>query len=252
METVNNDVRILLKETYTNLISLKRKDDQETFNNELMKILPKIYKYVAKRLNSAVANGKLNKDMFDPSDFADQLFIEVYDHIYEINNADELHTFLFKTVDRLLEDSLVEEEFDQLFFDNIDSYSKPEWDAMEENYSTDGDGDLVMLEELDDSSYDKGDYSLDQVFVTDDEKELAAKLDETLNKERIERHMRLVLGKMNAAMRTVFELFVHQGFTLKEIAHIRSTNFAEVERILMDARRFLKESFEKRFLIESN
>ncbi|SNR40800.1 RNA polymerase sigma factor, sigma-70 family [Maribacter sedimenticola] len=252
METVNKTVRIILKETYTNLITLKKKDDQEAFNNELMKILPRIYRYVSNRLNSAVANGTLNKDMFDPSDFTDQLFIEVYDHMDKIGNEDELHAFLFKTVDRLLEDSLVEEEFDQLFFENIDAYSKPEWDAMEENYSTDGDGDLVMLEELDDSSYDKGDYSLDHVFITDDEKELAAKLDESLNKERIERHMRLVLGKMNSAMRTVFELFVHQGFTLKEIAHIRGTNFTEVERILTDARKFLKESFEKRFLIESN
>ena len=252
MESAINDVRIIMKETYSRLVSFKSEDNQESFNRELFKILPKIYRYVAKRLNSAVANGKLNKDMFNPNDFTDQLFIEVYEHMNEIKSENALHAFLFKRVDELLEDSLIEEEFDHVFFDNIDNYSKPEWDAMEENYSTDGDGDFVMLEELDDNSYDKGNYSLDHVFITDEEKELAEKLDASLNKERIERHMQLVLNKMDLPMRTVFELFANEGFTTKEIANMRDTTFAEVENVLAKARKKLRNSFEKRFLLESN
>tara|TARA_R110000782_G_scaffold221380_1_gene308562 strand:+ start:178 stop:936 length:759 start_codon:yes stop_codon:yes gene_type:complete len=252
MESAINDVRIIMKETYSRLVSFKSEDNQESFNRELFKILPKIYRYVAKRLNSAVANGKLNKDMFNPNDFTDQLFIEVYEHMNEIKSENALHAFLFKRVDELLEDSLIEEEFDHVFFDNIDNYSKPEWDAMEENYSTDGDGDFVMLEELDDNSYDKGNYSLDHVFITDEEKELAEKLDASLNKERIERHMQLVLNKMDLPMRTVFELFANEGFTTKEIANMRDTTFAEVENVLAKARKILRNSFEKRFLLESN
>ena len=252
MESAINDVRIIMKETYSRLVSFKSEDNQESFNRELFKILPKIYRYVAKRLNSAVANGKLNKDMFNPNDFTDQLFIEVYEHMNEIKSENALHAFLFKRVDELLEDSLIEEEFDHVFFDNIDNYSKPEWDAMEENYSTDGDGDFVMLEELDDNSYDKGNYSLDHVFITDEEKELAEKLDASLNKERIERHMQLVLNKMDLPMRTVFELFTNEGFTTKEIANMRDTTFAEVENVLAKARKKLRNSFEKRFLLESN
>lgn len=73
MEIAMNDVRIIMKETYSKLVSFKRKENRESFNKELLRILPKIYRYVSKRLNSAVANGKLNKGMFDPSDFTDQL-----------------------------------------------------------------------------------------------------------------------------------------------------------------------------------
>lgn len=145
MEIAMNDVRIIMKETYSKLVSFKRKENRASFNKELLRILPKIYRYVSKRLNSAVANGKLNKGMFDPSDFTDQLFIEVYDNIDDIKSENELHVFLFKKVDELLEDSLVEEEFDHVFFDNIDTYSKPEWDAMEEDYTQDGDGVLFTF-----------------------------------------------------------------------------------------------------------
>ncbi|TLP71879.1 sigma-70 family RNA polymerase sigma factor [Maribacter sp. ACAM166] len=247
-----NDVQIIMKKTYSSLVSFKMEGNQKSFNTELLKVLPTIYRYVAKRLNSAVANGKLNKDMFNPNDFTDQLFIEVYDHIDKIENENGLHTFLFKKVDELLEDSLIEEEFDHVFFDNIDLYSKPEWDAMEENYSRDGDGDFVMIEELDDSSYDKGNYTLNHVFITDEEKQLAEKLDASLNKERIDRHMQLVLNKMAIPMRTVFHLATNEGFTVKEIASIREITLAEVEDMLVAARKMLRDSFEKRFLVESN
>ena len=151
-----------------------------------------------------------------------------------------------------MEDSLVEEEFDHVFFDNIDTYSKPEWEAMEEKYSRDGDGDFVMLEEMDDRSLHKDDYTLDHVFITDEEKELAEKLDASLNKDRIARHVQLVLDKMDSRMRTIFQLFANEGFTVNEIANIRDAKLSEVEKDLKEARKILRNSIEKRFLIDSN
>ncbi len=252
MEATMNDIRIIMKETYSKLVSYKRKENRESFNTELLKVLPQIYRYVSKRLNSAIANGKLNKGMFNPSDFTDQLFIEVYDNIDDIKSENELHVFLFKKVDELLEDSLVEEEFDHVFFDNIDTYSKPEWDAMEENYTQDADGDFLLLDEMDDKSLNKSNYSLNHVFITEEEKKLADKLDATLDKERIYNHVQLVLDKMNLPMRTVFELFTNEGLTIEEIADIRKTTLTKVEELLTSARQLLKDSFEKRFLFESN
>ncbi|WP_424001009.1 RNA polymerase sigma factor [Maribacter sp. IgM3_T14_3] len=252
MQATMNDIRIIMKETYSKLVSYKRKENRESFNTELLKVLPQIYRYVSKRLNSAIANGKLNKGMFNPSDFTDQLFIEVYDNIDDIKSENELHVFLFKKVDELLEDSLVEEEFDHVFFDNIDTYSKPEWDAMEENYTQDADGDFLLLDEMDDKSLDKSNYSLNHVFITEEEKKLADKLDATLDKERIYNHVQLILDKMNPPMRTVFELFTNEGLTTEEIADIRKTTQEQVEELLASARQLLKNSFEKRFLIDSN
>ncbi|MBQ4915927.1 sigma-70 family RNA polymerase sigma factor [Maribacter sp. MMG018] len=244
--------RVLVAQTYGKLVTYKKQDNQEDFNKALLEILPEVKKYVASRLKAAVVRGELNSDMFSPGDFTDQLFIELYDHIDEIENEKELVPFLYKKVDELLDDSLTEEQFDSVFFDNIDKYSKPEWDAMEEDFSTDGDGDLMMVDELDDISYPKNNYTLDHVFVTNEEKELAEKLDKSLDKERIDRHIDFVLHKMALPMRTIFQLYNDQGFTAEEIAHIKKVSSEEVSELLKRARKILKDSFNKRFLIDSN
>lgn len=242
----------VIQKTCTNLVVLKKSKDEEKFNQELLNILPFVNKYVANRLNEAILNGKLNKGMYSPNDFTDQLFIEVYEHIDEISNESDLYSYIFKRVNELLEDSLVEEEFDHVFFDTIETYSQPEWDTMEETYTTDGDGDFVMVEELEDSNYTNPEYTLNHVFIADDEKELMAKLDAKLGKERIDRHIEFLIHKMGTSMRSVFQLYTQQGFTLAEIATIRKMPLDEVEELLSKARKILKDSFAKRFLIESN
>lgn len=245
-------LRVIVEESFTRLVTFKKEKDYDHFNSELLKVLPEINRYISKRLKTAVKKGKVNKNMLSPNDFSDQLFIEVYDHLEDIKNDKELYPFLFKTVDNLLEDSLIEEEFDHVFFDNIDTYSKPEWEAMEENYGRDGDGDFVMVEELDDISYNKNNYTLNQVFITDTEKELAKKLDASFNKERLERHIAFVLDKMPLPMRAVFQLYVDQGFSLEEITKIRKISVAQVEQYLANARKILRDTLYKRFLITSN
>ncbi len=256
-ETIINNgnegtIHFVMSEVYTKLGDLKNRDNRKDFNRELLRIIPRVHRYVANRLRIAVLAGKLNKGMFSPNDFTDQLFIEVYDNWDKIKNEKDLQPFLFKKVDELLDDSLTEEEFDHIFFDNIDSYSKPEWDTMEEKFSTDGDGDLVMLEELDDSTYSKDNYTLNHIFITEEEKDLAEKLDKSLDKERLERHVDMVLSKMSSPMRSVFHLYTDEGFTSSEIAKIKEATLSEVEDLLNRARKLLKESFMKRFLIDSN
>lgn len=243
---------ILVKETYGKLVYHRNRENRGAFNQELMRLMPHINSYVGKRLKAATIAGLLNKGMFSPNDFTDQLFIEVYDNWDEIKDGNGLRPFLFKKVDELLDKSLKYEEFDHLFMDNIDAYSQQEWDTMEEEFSTDGDGDLVMLEELDDPTFSNDAYKLDYVFVANDEKDLMEKLDKSLDKERIERHMDLVLAKMPIHMRSVYQLYTDQGFTANEIAIIRQTTLEDVEDLLSIARKLLKDSFVKRFLIDSN
>ena len=111
---------------------------------------------------------------------------------------------------------------------------------------------ISTLEEMDDRSLNKDDLTLDHVFITDEEKDLAEKLDASLNKDGIARHVQLVLDKMNTRMRTIFQLFANEGFTLNEIANIRDAKLSEVEKDLNEARKILRNSIEKRFLIDSN
>jgi len=244
------EFRLFVTNTFPNLIQLKKERDKASFNKLVLKIMPEIRKYVNGRLNTAIKKGHFSKGKYKADDFIDQLFIEIYDNIEEIESDNDFYLWLFKKTNDLLENTIVEEEFNDLFFKNIDDYSKPEWDAMEEKFSTDGGGDLLMIEELDDMSYNHNDYSLNHVFVEDNEKALVAKLDKKLAEEKIKNHIALVLHNLPLAMRNVFELFTNQNLKLEEIAQIRNNKIEEVEQLLKDARKALQVSFFNRYPVD--
>ena len=244
------DFNVFVASTFTDLARFKKENDQAAFNSLLLKTLHQVKRYITKRLSAAVTKGNLPKGKYKPDDFIDQLFIEVYGHFDEVKSKEDLHPWLFKKADELLEDTIIDEEFDEYFFKNIDDYSRPEWDEMEEEFSTDGDGDLVMIEELDDISYPKNDYILNHVFVEDDKKEIMDQLDRDLGKERIRKHTAMVLQNLPLPMRTVFELATEHQFTLEEIATIRNQSFEEVRQLLENARKSLEASFFNRYSIE--
>lgn len=236
------EFRVFVENTFPGLIKSKKEGDQASFNEKLLKILPEVKKYINGRLITAIKKGHFSKGKYKADDFIDQLFIEVYDHIEEVEKEKDFYLWLFKKTNELLEDTIAEEEFDDFFFKNIDNYSKPEWDEMVEKFSTDGDGDLLMIEELDDSSYNKNDYVLNHVFIEDHEKELTAEIDKALSEDDINRHINMVLHNLPLAMRDAFDLFTNQGFTLEEVAKIRNSSVKEAEKLLKDARRSIQVS----------
>src|SRR5680860_57405 len=251
-KVVNNygrerEFHVFVASTFTDLTRYRKSGDTMAFNKLLLKAMPEVERYVQKRLNRALANNQIDRGKYMAEDFIDQLFIEVYDHLDEVGSAYELHPWLFKKADELLEDTLIEEEFDALFFDNIDGYSKPEWDAMEEKFSTDGDGDLVVMEELDDISYHQKEHLVKNVFLEDEREEMMAKLDKDLEAINIRKHIDTVLYQLPSSMQAVFELFTEHQFDLREIAAIRNRTVQEVEKLLEAARESLRISFLKRY-----
>lgn len=240
-------IRLSIEKTFLNFIKLKKEGDQVSFNKHLLEILPEVKKYINQRLVAAIKKGDFSKGKYKADDFIDQLFIEVYDSIDEVKEEKDFYLWLFKKTNELLDDAIVEEEFNELFFKNIDDYSKPEWDEMIENYSTDADGDLLMIEELDDSSYNHNDYLLNHVFITNEEKKLTDKIDKKLNDDAVNRHINIVLQNLPEVMRDVFILATNQQFSVKEIATIKKRSYEEVEKLLKNARKALQVSLLNRY-----
>jgi len=243
-------LRLRIEHAFQDLVTFKKEQNKDAFNRQLLKILPEVKKYINGRLNTAIRKGHFSKNKYKADDFIDQLFIEVYDHIDEIKKEKDFYLWLFKKTNELLEDIIVEEEFDNFFYKNIDTYSKPEWDEMAENFSTDGDGDLVMLEELDDSSYNHNDYTLNHVFIKDDETELAKQLDKSLHDDDVNKHIHMVLHNLPLPMRTVFELATQQHLNLEEIAQLKNITHKDVEKLFNDAKKALQISLFNRYEIK--
>lgn len=241
------EFQVFVASTFSELVEYRHSGNKKEFSELLLKTLPQIKLYIAKRLNTALSKGNLPHGKYRPDDFVDQLFITAYDHFDEVKNEKDFYPWLFKKTDELLENTIVDEEFDEVFFQNIDDFSKPAWDAMEEKFSTDGDGDLVMLDELDDISYKKNEYVLNHVFVDDNNNEMIARLDKDWGEENIRRHANMVLYHLPLPMRAVFELATQHHFTTEEIAIIRGQSLQEVQQLLINARKALETSFYSRY-----
>lgn len=241
------EFRLFVASTYSDLVRHKKMGEKKAFNELLLKTLPQVKRYIVKRLNTAISKGNLPQGKYRPADFLDQLFITVYDHFDEVNNQKDLYPWLFKKADELLDNTIVQEEFDEVFFQNIDDFSKPAWDAMEEKFTTDGDGDLVMMDELDDISYRKNIDILNHVFVEGDNNEMIAKLDKEWGEKNIRKHAEMVLYHLPLPMRRVYELATEHHFNVEEIAEIINQNLQEVKQLLEEARKALKTSFHTRY-----
>ncbi|TLP74264.1 sigma-70 family RNA polymerase sigma factor [Maribacter sp. ACAM166] len=248
-DTVNysknlKEYHIFVANTFSDLKKLREKGDKTLFNELLLKTLPHVKRYIAKRFYSALSKGNLPQGKYKTKDFLDQLFIEVFDNFMEVKTKKDLYPWLFKIADEVLDDTIADEEFDNYFLKNIDDYSKPEWDEMEEKYSIDGGDELVMIEELDDISYPKNDYVLNHVFVDNDTSDLIAQLDEVLGPEGIKKHIEMVLYHLPLTMQTVFGLATEYYFDIEEIAKIRDLTIQEVKELFEQA----SKSLEIRFL----
>lgn len=241
------EYRQFVENTFQDLVILKKEEDKEGFNKKMIKILPEMKKYIQGRLKAFIKKGGFPKGKYHADAFVDQLFIEVYEHIDEIKKEKDFYLWLFKKTNELLEDTILEEEFNNLFLQNIDDYTKPEWDTMVEDFSADAEGDLLMMEEFDDISYSAPTYNINAIFIEDSEKELTQKLDKALREEDINRHINMVLSHFPLAMQTVFDLYTNQHFTLEEIAIITNTTVQEVETLLKAAKRNLEKSFFNRY-----
>ena len=238
---------ITITSKFPELIKLKKAKEQKSFNQILLETLPEVKKHIKRRLDSAMHKGHFSRGKYKVEDFTDTLFIEVYNNINAFKNVDQFYVWLFEKTNQLLEDTILEEEFAELFITNIDDYSNPEWKAMVERFSAEADGDLIMTEDLDDVSYHNSKYILDHVFVEDNEQELIENLDKALEKEEINKHINLVLHNLPDRLQTVFELFNKQSFTLEEIAVILKSNVQEVEQLLNKARKGLSASLFNRY-----
>lgn len=219
----------------------KMENDRVAFDDLMEELLPEVKEYIKRQIIIAVKNNTLPEGKYKVEDFTDELYVQAYDHIQELTASGAMPKWLFSKADEILEETVIEEDFDSMFFKNIDDYTKDEQEAMQELFTHDGDGDLVMLEELDDLSYSTQNYTLEDIFVDDIETDLLEKIDTCMTKEAIHRQIESVLLFLPFNMRTIFELSVYQRFKSDEIAEIKKITISEVEDTLMKAKRLILE-----------
>jgi DNA-directed RNA polymerase specialized sigma24 family protein len=235
-----------VNENYQTLIRLKANDQREAFNELLLTLLPDTKRYLTRGLRIGISKGMIPHNKYRPEDLFDQLIIDVFDRLEEAGEANEFHGWLYQRAVNLLEDLEVEEEFVSYFYDNIDDYSRAELDKLKEDFSTDGDGDLILMDELDDISYKDHHYLLKNIYLDDAHEDLMALMDSEEGRGRTQRHLDTILFRLPPTMRSVFELANEQLFPVEDISRIKGLTVDQVEAMLDRTRELLRDSLKDR------
>lgn len=225
---------------FEELKQAKAEGRREAFNQKLLSLLPEVKRYITRGLRLALAKGVISHNKYKPEDFFDQLFLDVYDRLGEVPGRDAFHAWLFARAEILLEEMEVKEIFDAFLFDNLDEFSRAERSEMDESFSTDGDGDLIMMDELDDISYKNRQTLLRNIFLDDAHEDLMALTETGANQKKIESQLDNVLFELPANLRSLFELAYEQGFSPEDIARIKNMKSEQVNDQLQKARKHLR------------
>lgn len=235
-----------LLEVYKKLVVFKQGGEKADFFELMKNIMPGVRKYIKNIFRKLEKNKQLPKGKYKVNDFVDELYIKAYDNIQEVKQDENFYGWLIKQADIVLEDTLVEEDFNHFFFKNIEDYTKAELDEMEENYYIDADGDYVMEEDSEDSTLPKNDYTLADVFVEETEQELIETISDKLKQAQIHKNIEMLSAKFSLLEYTVFDLNVNHKLTTGQIAEIKQIPIDKVEALLQKVKSGIKTIFHKR------
>jgi len=236
-----------LMETYKKLVAFKQEDDRDNFFELMKNIIPGVRKYIKGIYWKLVRTKQIPRNKYRINDFIDELYIKAYDHIQDVKHEENLYTWLIKQADILLDDTLVEGDFNQEFFKNIDDYTKAELEEMEEDFYIDADGDYVMEEDADDMVLaNKHKYTLADVFIEKTDDELIKTISDKMEQERVHKNIDMLASKFSLLEYTIFDLNVNHALTTMQIAEIKKIPVDRVEELLQNVKNGIKSMFHKR------
>ncbi|MGB2528149.1 sigma-70 family RNA polymerase sigma factor [Flagellimonas sp. SN16] len=230
------------------LRAYKKDNNRSHFKEAFMKLMPDVRAYISKNLNIAERKGVIAKGSYQADDFINDLYLYTYEHIDNVSEETDFHSWLYEQADELLNDTFIYESLEESNMEDLEALSESEWQLLEERFTQDTDGDLIMMDELDDPSYPKVNYGVADFFAEDQEKELIERLDEEISEERLHNHVSIVLEKLPVSMHSIFDLKTVRGFELKDIAKIKRMHLSQVNEILQEAQNQIRKSIDSRFL----
>lgn len=229
------------------LVDLHHNDLQEEFKYLIGELLPSVKRYMHRRIRTFEAKGLIPEGKVSLMRAFDRVKEYLFEHFaeYEKGNV-PLDLQAYKAADEVLESILKSGEWaENLEVTSIEELAKKEAKSMEEEFSTDGDGDLVMLEELDDISYHLDEYTTDDInLAVDDEERIMEELDEgnsAHSKEDIlNKKINTLMHELPWEDSGVYDLYIHGNLSFEEIAVVKDKEPKEIENIVKKVEMHLK------------
>lgn len=209
----------------------KTEKDEAKFKYLINRILPSLRNYIARRLNMAHSTGLLNRHRIIPEEVIDMVYIRLYDE-YTNLVPKKLETWVYQTVDEVLEEQLREESYEKEYLVELQKIEDLELSGLEEKFTVDAEGELIMDEDLDDVSYTQKLYDPVEFIEDNDTLEFIESSFSEFDKKRLHDEIQRQLISLPEDERSVFDLFWIVGLSMTQISRIRDIPVSRVEEIL--------------------
>lgn len=234
-----------------NLAELKENEEKELFQSLVSKSMPMLKGYIRRRIRQAKKHLSMRIRAERAQDILDELYTRLYNtYKLHMSTKDDFYTWIYMEADKLLNEKLEEIEAVENY-ENVEQLRKKERKGIEEEFTADADGELVMMEEMDDPAYpayneelQDNSYSFHILSDNDEaEQSILDKLDADLTEEELNERVHQVLSKLPRIQHEVFDLYYLEDLNTSQISKIKDMDEREVVSTINKVREYLKENF---------
>ena len=232
------------KNSFLNAISFDKKDlsklseqeKNELFKNIIPVLLPGLKGYIKRRIISAKMAKLKSLSNIDPKDVINEVVLRVHSKFKNnIENIKDINIWLIQEADNVLNEILDKQEFEKISYEEL---VNNELGQLEEEFTIDGEGELVMTEDLDE--YDM-DFGVEEIILISStgENEFIDNLekDKTALKSKIYDE----LIKLPLRYQSIYDLYYFENMEIEEIAKIKNMEPLKVEAIIISIKELLTE-----------
>ncbi len=232
-----------MQATFEQLKQYKANRNKADFNKVLEKLLPKLERYIRHRIRTYELKKKLPKNYYAPADVVADVYLKIYDMFDDIPDEKTLRVKIFRLADEIVE-NYVEQHKKPHKKVNTDDLLKEELKMLNEDFTVDADGELILIEELDDISYKQDEYKR-KFFLFDKtaEEYFASALGLSPDDFKDEK-FRALFGNLYVNLpetaRRILDLVSQAGLTPSETATVVGVDESDVIAVLERIRTILK------------
>lgn len=213
----------------------KEENDFEQFYNKISTLEPDLQRFMARSLMAAENQGSIDRGFYSAEELLDEIYLEVFKEFTDPMDAEKIKTILFsKAIQKIEEKKIIEQETPE--YVSTEQMLKEELNALDEKFTTQADGDLILNTELDDISYKQHSERPNNVILDETlEQQLIKKLD--MNDSLLPSlERRTIFGALYNTIpprsKSVLELYAFGNRSQHEISEILEVPVTVVDRIV--------------------
>ncbi len=224
-----------MKAHFDKLKKHKASGDQAAFNALLEQILPKLKLYVKRQIHNYENKGVFKKGFYSPDDIVAEVYLRIYDRFDRITGPDEIKPLLFKTANEVLDELAAKEKkpFKSLPVDRI---LKEELNMLNERMTATADGEIVLIDDLDDISYKQDEFKKKYFLLDKTAEEAFVRSLGLAPEDFADEKFRSIFGNyytdLPDTVKRILDLYTFGEMSPSEIALVMEANDKDVQMTL--------------------